>query len=284
MKKLFGSAGFPILWLIVPALIFNTCAFLLPIVKIGSLSFYSASGSGSIIPGLTLSTWMNVLGDPYTRIILFRSVYLSVIISIIALVISYPISLLIYRAKPKVRNILIVVSVSPLLLSAIVRTYGWVLILSNDGFLSEVLRQFGVTNPPRLIFNQFGIVVGLTHILMPYMILSLLAGFGRMEKTYEEAASSLGAPPFTVFRRILLPITLPGIILGCMLTFVLALSSFVTPKILGGGRVFMLATEIYDQAMVTMNWPAASVLSVSTLVIFSVVLLLYGKLMRSYSR
>jgi putative spermidine/putrescine transport system permease protein len=170
-----------------------------------------------------------------------------------------------------------VVCISPLLVSAVVRTYGWMILLGDQGFVPGVIRAMGMT-PPRLLFNETGVIIGLTEILMPYMILSLLAGFGKLDRTLEDAAGTLGARPFTVFRRVVLPLSLPGLLLGCLLTFVLAVSSFITPKLLGGGRVVLLATEIYDQAIVTLNWPLASALSILVLVVFGAALVVYGQL------
>ena len=154
-------------------------------------------------------------------------------------------------------------------------------ILGDGGLVASILRGLGMVKPPRMVFNTTGVVIGLVEILMPYMILALIAGFGRLNASLEEAAASLGARPFTVFRRIVVPLTLPGIMLGCLLAFVLAVSSFITPKLLGGGRVFLLATEIYDQAIVTLNWPVAAALSLVVLVIFGIALLLYGRLSRA---
>jgi putative spermidine/putrescine transport system permease protein len=120
----------------------------------------------------------------------------------------------------------------------------------------------------------------MVEILMPYMILSLMAGFGRLDSSLEEAAASLGANRLTVLRLIVIPLTLPGILLGCFLVFVITVSAFITPKVLAGGRVPLLATEIYDQAVLTLNWPVASVLSYIALIIFGLATLLYMKMLR----
>jgi putative spermidine/putrescine transport system permease protein len=162
----------------------------------------------------------------------------------------------------------------------VVRTYGWIALLADQGPIVSAIAALGLT-PPRLMFNTTGVIIGLTEILMPYMILSLLAGFGRLDPRVEEAAMSLGATPVRTFWRVILPLTLPGIALGCLLCFVLAVSSFITPKLLGGGRVFLLATEIYDQAIVTLDWPLAATLSMLVLIIFGAALAAYARVLRA---
>ena len=167
--------------------------------------------------------------DSFYAELIVNSVSVSLGITLLTLVCSYPIALYLHRSTGTWKTILLVLVISPLLTSAVVRTYGWIAILSDSGLVNNALGALGLP-PQRLMFNLTGVTIGLTEILMPYMILALLAGFGRLDPRVEEAASTLGAPPFTIFRRIILPLTLPGIALGCLLCFVLAVSSFITPK------------------------------------------------------
>jgi putative spermidine/putrescine transport system permease protein len=264
-------------WLLIPALAVNLSVFLFPMLNLGGLSLREGLPGGGLGESATLLTWRQLLTDPFYRDLLGFSLRTAFVITLLALVCSYPIALFVHRASDRWRNLLIVACISPLLLSAVVRTYGWMLILGDQGFVANVLRGLGIEDPPRMVFNDFGVIIGLAEIMMPYMILCLLAGFGRLDRTLEDAAASLGAPPFTVFRRIVFPLSLPGVLLGCLITFVLAISSFVTPKLLGGGWVLLLATEIYDQAMLTMNWPVAAALSIVTLVVFGLALFVYGR-------
>ena len=267
--------------LLLPAMLVNLAVFLLPMGNLALLSFREANEGGALMGGFTMATWGKLLADVFYAELVRDSVLISLSITLLTLVCAYPIALFIHRAPDRWKNLLVVACISPLLVSAVVRTYGWMVILGDGGMIAALLRWVGMERPPRMVFNTTGVVVGLTEILMPYMILALIAGFGRLNASLEEAAASLGARPFTVFRRVVLPLTLPGIMLGCLLAFVLAVSSFITPKLLGGGRVFLLATEIYDQAIVTLNWPVAAALSLVVLVIFGFALTLYGKLARA---
>jgi putative spermidine/putrescine transport system permease protein len=284
MNELVRRPGIGLLpLLVIPALAVNLLTFLWPMLNLAGLAFREGLPGGGIGTEFSLATWAGVIDDDFYLEILVRSVLVSLGITGATLLVSYPLAYFVHRAPDRWRNLLVVACISPLLISAVVRTYGWLVILGDQGFLPSLLRGVGVA-PPRMMFNQTGVVVGLVEILMPYMILSLLAGFGRLSDALEEAAASLGAPPATVFRRIVLPLTLPGILLGCLLTFVLAISSFITPKLLGGGRVILLATEIYDQAIVTLNWPVAAALSLIALGVFGLALVVYGRVARTVER
>lgn len=266
--------------LLLPIIVINAIAFVLPVVNLLRISFNEALPGGGIREAFTWQNWLNLATDSFYLEILFRSVWISLLITALTLACSYPIALYLHRAGGRWRTFLIVLVISPLLTSAVVRTYGWIAILADRGLLSNMLGLVGLT-PPRLMFNIYGVMIGLTEILMPYMILALLAGFGRLDSRCEEAARTLGASPLRTFWRIVVPLTAPGIALGCLLSFVLAVSSFITPRILGGGRVFLLATEIYDQAIVTLNWPSASALSILVLVVFGAALFLYARVLRA---
>lgn len=266
--------------LLLPIAIINVIGFILPVLNLARMSFNEALAGGGVREAFTLVNWTGLFGDSFYVELIVNSIMVSLGITLATLVVSYPIALYLHRSSGRWRTFLTVLVISPLLTSAVVRTYGWIVLLADQGPIVSSIAALGIT-PPRLMFNTTGVIIGLTEILMPYMILSLLAGFGRLDPRVEEAAMTLGAPPAKIFWRVILPLTLPGIALGCLLCFVLAVSSFITPKLLGGGRVFLLATEIYDQAIVTLNWPLAATLSMLVLIIFGAALGAYARVLRA---
>lgn len=266
--------------LLLPIAAVNALGFIVPVFNLFVISFKKSEATGAMTEAWTVANWAGLVRDTYYYELLWTTVWISLVITILTLLASYPIALTLSRMAGTARSLLLVLVISPLLTSAVVRTYGWVAILSDQGLVNTGLSAAGLT-PMRLMFNDVGVVIGLVEILMPYMIIALLSGFGRLDPRLEEAAATLGARPLQTFARVVVPLSLPGVALGCLLCFVLAVSSFITPKILGGGRVFLLATEIYDQAVVTLNWPLAASISIMVLLVFGVALGLYTRAVRA---
>lgn len=250
--------------------------FVLPLAWLFRMSLNYGDYGGIIVPDLTLANYRDFLTDEFYLTQLWRTIRLGLIVSFFTLLVTYPIALFIVRSQSRWKGLLTALAIAPLLTSSVVRTYGWLVILGNEGFVNGSLMKIGFIDAPiRLVNNETGVIIGMVEILMPFMVLGLLSGFGRFNPDIEQAAASLGAGPIMTFFRITLPLSVPGIATGCLLVFVLTISSFVTPRLLGGGRVFLMATEIYDQATYTLNWPFASAISFLLLVIFSAVIMVY---------
>ena len=234
------------------------------------------SRAGVLTGGYSLASYAGFLTDRFSLELLGNSLFLSLLVTFITLCCAYPIALFLHRLPPARRNLLFVITVSPLLVSVVVRTYGWMVILGDQGLVNSLLLSTGLISAPlRLVNGWIGVTVGLVEVLIPYMALSLISGFGRLDAHLEEAAASLGANAWRRFFRVVFPLTMPGVALGCLLCFVLSMSSFITPKLLGGGRVFLLATEIYDLAVIQLEWPRAAATSVVVLLLFGIALACY---------
>jgi putative spermidine/putrescine transport system permease protein len=270
--------------LLAPSLVVLAVAFLLPVVTLARMSLNTTMPGGAIVETVTLVNYADFLADEFYWEITGTTLWLAFIVTCTALLVAYPIALFLFRWESPWRGPLAVLTISPLLVSGVVRTYGWIVLLGDQGPANAAVLALGISATPLKLSNNFlGAVIGLTEILTPYMALALIAGFGRLDRAAEEAAETLGATPFRTFIHVTLPLSLPGILLGSLLCFVLAVSSFVTPRLLGGGRVFTLATEIYEAAMMTLNWPLAATISMLMLVLFGVTLVAYGRLMRVVS-
>jgi putative spermidine/putrescine transport system permease protein len=269
--------------LLLPMAAINLIAFILPVVRLASISFIESRSGGVLTENYTIANYVGFFTDRFSFDLIYNSLSLGLSVTIATLLCAYPIALFLHRASARWRNILFVVTISPLLVSSVVRSYGWMVLLGDQGVVNSILKSSGVIAAPiRLVNNTLGVFIGMVEILMPYMALSLIAGFGRLDVALEEAAATLGANGWTRFRRIVVPLTLPGVALGSLLCFVLAISSFITPKLLGGGRVFLLATEIYDQAVIQLEWPRAAATSVIVLIVFGVALAAYSRIVKRF--
>jgi putative spermidine/putrescine transport system permease protein len=196
------------------------------------------------------------------RAILARTLWISTVVTLACLLLGYPVALVIARAPQRRAGVLLFLVLLPFWTSLLVRTVAWVVLLQREGVLNNLLLSLHVVHAPlAMIFNRFAVYVAMVHVLLPFMVLPLYAVMKGIPTTYARAAASLGASPFTAFRRVYLPQTLPGIAAGCLMVFIQALGYYITPALVGGAEDQMISYFIAFYASRTVNWGMAAALS-----------------------
>lgn len=243
------SAGFPSA---VPALVLLAVFFLFPVVRF--LAFSVEAGH--------LDWYAQVLGkDLYLRV-LWNTFEIAALVTLFCLLLGYPLGFLIATTTPFWATVGFIFVLLPLWTSVLVRTYAWMVLLGRNGVLNRMLLDAGVISTPLPLLHNFtGVLIGMVHVLLPYMVLLIYAAVRRLDPGVVQAAQGLGASSWRIFWRIYVPLTMNGIFAGCVLVFVLSLGFFITPALLGGGRVIMIAVLIEQQVRETLNWPFAAALS-----------------------
>lgn len=240
--------------MIAPAILLIAFLYLLPLVRILALSVTEQ-------PGALANYGQLVTSDVIGRVI-WTTVRICILTTAITLVVSYVMASALTLAAPRTRNLLFVLILLPLWLSVLIRAFAWVTVLRGNGVLNSALMSTGLIEMPfSLVRNEIGVVIGMVHYMLPFGILPLYASMRSIDARILNAARSLGAPAFTVFRRVFLPLTLPGLFSSFILTFVFSLGFYVTPAILGGGRVMMVAEYISVQVHETLEWGTATMLA-----------------------
>lgn len=271
--------------LVFPLTLFLMIFYLAPIVLMVITSLSQAGET----EGLSWSQYAEFFGDGFNLKVLWDTVWLGTQTTIVCLLLGYPLALLHSRTRPgNWRSILTFLIVLPLLTSAVVRTFAWIVILGRQGVINSALLSLSIIEEPlRLLSTHHGVIAALSQIQMPLMILPLIASMARLDPNLEAASASLGSTAWRTFWRITFPLTLPGIIAGSMLVFSASVSSFVTPSVIGGGRLMFMPMYIYQQAVSLFNYPfAATISTVLLITVLAVVTLLssLGSLTRSYTR
>jgi putative spermidine/putrescine transport system permease protein len=259
-------------WLSSPSALTVLALVAVPLVMTFSLSFHALQPGGGIDPSLTLQNYAHIVGDNYYLQIFARTFLLAMLITSTCILIGVPEAYVLCRLSSRWRAVSFLIVLGPLLVSVVVRTLGWAILLGEDGLINKALLAAGwIDQPVRLMYSYIGLVIALSHVLVPYMVLSVWASLQKLDFSTEQAADSLGASHLTVLRRIVLPQVIPGVLSGSMIVFALAASAFATPSIIGGRRLKVVSTTIYDAFLSDMDWPMgaalAGVLMVAVLVI-----------------
>ena len=226
------------------------------VVMLAGISLHVYQAGKGILDEWTIQNYVQFLSDPFYRDVLWRTLALGTWTTAGCLILGFPLALLLSRLRGMRRSVLYFVLLLPLLTSAVVRTFGWMILLGNNGFINKSLIALGVVDDPiRMMYSMTGIVIALVEVLLPFMVLALDAALLNIDPHLYEAAQNLGARRARVFARITLPLVLPGIVSGSVLVFTLAVSAFVTPSLIGGPRIKLMSTLIYQQSMGLLNWP-----------------------------
>jgi len=264
---LWQRPGFRQFLLLVPALIALLLLFVYPISSIFLRSLFS--------PDFTLEHYAYFFKTPLYGKVLWITFQISIMSTLSALMVGYPIAYVLRRAKPGIRNFFFMAITLSFMISLLVRNYSWIIVLQRNGVLNMVFSYLGLIDQPlKLLHNKFSVMVGMTHIFVPYIVFPIYSVMTGVDLNLEKAAQNLGAGRWQTFWRISFPLSLPGIGAGALLVFIMALGYFITPALLGGRKEQMLSNLIQIQVVDLLNWPFASAMSVilliATLIVFSI--------------
>jgi putative spermidine/putrescine transport system permease protein len=281
----------PAVLLAVPILIFLTIFFFYPAINLLFFSLLTQDAKGVVGPPHTLAHYTRFFEvDLYLRVF-WNTLRISLVTSAFAIVLGYPVAVVMSRSGPIVSRTIALIVIAPLIVSVVVRSYGWQLILVNspNGLLNWALMSLGIISEPlAILYSETAVVIGSLHVFFPMMVLPLASALGKIDPNLEDCARTLGAPWWKVFLRVTLPLSVPGLVAGFTLVFSLTAGSFVTPVILGGTTATMLGNLIEQQIFVVYDWPfGAAIAMVLVLVVFAIntlsMRLLEGRRFRSVS-
>ena len=260
------------------ALPYIVWAVLMLVLPMGLIAVYSVMDQGNSIVtfSFTLKHYAKFFTDSDFLLILWRSLLIALKTTVICLLLGYPAAYFIARSKEKVQNALILCITIPMWINMLVRTYAWIGLLSEGGVIQKLLSFFGLGNP-ELLYTEGAVLLGMVYNFLPFMILQIQTSLSKMDTSLLEASSDLGATPAQTFRRVTLPLSLPGVINGITLVFLPAVSSFFIPKLLGGGQYFLIGNMIENQFITVGEWNFGSAISMIMAVIMMLLMMAVRK-------
>jgi putative spermidine/putrescine transport system permease protein len=248
--------------LIGPATIVVAIGLLLPIAILFRYSLNAFVPGKFMVEALTLASYIKFFTDPYYLNVLWRTLRVAALTTAICLLLGFPLAYVLARMRSRAKNLLVMLVVLPLFVGNAVRAAGWMTLFGSKGFVNATLLGLGlIAKPLDIMYTELAVVIGICAVNLPFMVLTLQSVLEGIDRNVEEAAFSLGAGPFAMFRRVLWPLALPGIIAGTILTFILAMNAYATPVLLGGPKFQMMGPLVYGQFAQQNNWPFGAAIS-----------------------
>lgn len=243
--------------LITPATLFVAFCLLAPLCILFRYSLNEfVPAKKLMVEAVTVANYVKFFTDPYYTSILATTVRVAVTVTVICLILGFPLAYVVARTQSRFKNLLIISIILPLFVGNAVRAAGWMTIFGTKGAVNASLMALGLIDKPlEIMFTEKAVIIGIIAVNLPFMVLTLQSVIEGIDRAVEEAAFSLGAPPGTMFRRVLWPLALPGILAGTILTFILAMNAYATPFLLGGPLFKMMAPLVYNQFTQQANWP-----------------------------
>lgn len=270
---------------ILPALLVLAIFFIMPYLNMAYISFMMPSNVRPYDFGFTLINYIKNISDVFFGEVLLKTLIMGVASTVICLILGYPVAYHLARTKSRFKSVLFVLVISPLLVGVVIRCYGWMILLADAGLINDILLKLGFINKSiSFMYNPIGVLVGLVEVFMPFMILSLLGNLQSIDPELEHTARSLGATRLKTFLNITLPLSLPGILSGSILVFVLSISAYAIPILLGGFKVLTAPLLIVQTILEAFNWPGGASMSLLMFTIMLIVILSYIKIMNQLMR
>ncbi|MFK4822139.1 ABC transporter permease [Ochrobactrum quorumnocens] len=271
------------LFLTGPSTLLFFALVLLPLALTVMLSFNSYSYDKGIQDIYTVANYTQVLQDPYYLNIFWRTLRLALITTVIAIIIGVPEAYILSNMRAPWRSIFLLVIIGPLLVSVVVRTFGWSMLLGRNGLVNSTLELLGLP-AAQILYTETAIVIGLVHIMLPFMVIPVWTVLQKLDPTVEAAALTLGASRFTALRRVVFPQAVLGILSGSLIVFALSASSFAIPGLLGGRRLKMAATVVYDEFLIELNWPLGAAIAIIVLLANLIIMIAYNRMLEGQAR
>lgn len=271
------------LTLALPLAGFFALFFVAPLAILVLVSFYT----DTTLSQFGLAQYARFLLDPFSLNVLVSTLWLGIKVTLVCLLLGYPLAWTFVRAPRWAQSVLMLIIVLPLLTSVVVRTFAWIVILGRQGIVNNLVLSLGLADTPlRLLYTDAGVVIALAQVQMPLMVLPLITALSRIDPNLQDASAALGAGAWRSFFKVILPLTLPGIIAGCLLTFAAAITAFITQTLVGGGQMLFMPMYLYQQSSTLSNWPFAAAISIIFLVAVLAAVTLFnllGRLSRGYA-